>query len=47
MGGSLSSSKDVELSVNGSIAYAAQTPLILNATVRENVLFCETYDEKR
>ena len=33
--------------VNGSVAYCGQTPWILNATVRENILFGEPYEEDR
>ena len=33
--------------VRGSIAYAAQRPFILSASVRENILFGRPYDEER
>jgi ATP-binding cassette subfamily C (CFTR/MRP) protein 1 len=33
--------------VNGSVAYAAQSPWILHATIRDNILFGEAFDEKR
>ncbi|KAG7361469.1 multidrug ABC transporter permease/ATPase [Nitzschia inconspicua] len=33
------------ITLNGSVAYAAQTPWILNATVRENILFGLPFDE--
>lgn len=32
---------------NGSIAYAAQSPWILNATVRDNITFGRPYDEEK
>eukprot|EP00538_Stauroneis_constricta_P012382 CAMPEP_0119570218 /NCGR_PEP_ID=MMETSP1352-20130426/43504_1 /TAXON_ID=265584 /ORGANISM="Stauroneis constricta, Strain CCMP1120" /LENGTH=1567 /DNA_ID=CAMNT_0007619885 /DNA_START=651 /DNA_END=5354 /DNA_ORIENTATION=- len=31
----------------GSVAYAAQTPWILNATLRDNILFGQPYNEER
>lgn len=33
--------------VNGTIAYAAQTAWILNASIKNNILFGNPYDEKR
>jgi ATP-binding cassette subfamily C (CFTR/MRP) protein 1 len=33
--------------VNGSIAYVAQTPWILHASVRDNILFGEDFDDAR
>jgi ATP-binding cassette, subfamily C (CFTR/MRP), member 1 len=36
-----------KITLNGSVAYAAQTPWILNATVRENVIFGLPYDENK
>ncbi len=33
--------------VNEDVAYAAQQPWILNATIRDNVLFGEPYDEEK
>jgi ATP-binding cassette subfamily C (CFTR/MRP) protein 1 len=33
--------------VNGSVAYASQSPWILHATIRDNILFGEAFDEKR
>jgi ABC-type multidrug transport system fused ATPase/permease subunit len=33
------------ITLKGSVAYAAQSPWILNATVRENILFGLPYDE--
>ena len=35
------------VSVSGSVSYASQSAFILNATVRENILFCSTYDQER
>ncbi|KJA15567.1 hypothetical protein HYPSUDRAFT_48272 [Hypholoma sublateritium FD-334 SS-4] len=37
--------KEGELTVSGTIAYAPQSPWILSATVRENILFSHEYDE--
>ncbi|KAH7888221.1 P-loop containing nucleoside triphosphate hydrolase protein, partial [Phlebopus sp. FC_14] len=34
-----------EVVLSGSVAYAAQNPWILSATVRENILFSHEYDE--
>lgn len=31
----------------GGIAYAAQTPWVLNRTIRENILFGQAYNEDR
>lgn len=36
-----------QLAVSGSIAYVPQEAWIFNATVRENILFGEVYDEER
>jgi ABC-type multidrug transport system fused ATPase/permease subunit len=36
-----------EISLQGEVAYAAQSPWILNATVRENILFGKPMDEDR
>jgi len=36
-----------EMNVNGTIAYAAQTAWILNASIRDNILFGQIYDKKR
>ncbi|KAL7486857.1 hypothetical protein ACHAW6_012460 [Cyclotella cf. meneghiniana] len=33
--------------VNGKVSYASQVPFILNATVRDNILFGEPFDEER
>jgi ATP-binding cassette, subfamily C (CFTR/MRP), member 1 len=35
------------ISLNGSVAYAAQTPWILNATIRENILFGLPYEKDK
>ena len=35
-----------EVTLNGNVAYAAQGPWVLNATLRENVLFGSVYDEE-
>ncbi|PVG03951.1 hypothetical protein CPB86DRAFT_748462 [Serendipita vermifera] len=36
-----------EVSFNGSIAYTPQNPWLANATVRDNILFGNPYDEER
>ena len=36
-----------KLYVNGSISYVSQIPWILNATIRDNILFHQLYDEER
>jgi ATP-binding cassette subfamily C (CFTR/MRP) protein 1 len=38
--------KDAIIDIRGSIAYCAQLPWIMNATVKENVLFGHRYDEE-
>ncbi|KAG8546688.1 hypothetical protein GDO81_029970 [Engystomops pustulosus] len=35
------------IAVNGSFAYVAQQAWILNATLRDNILFGKDYDEER
>ena len=35
------------ISLNGTIAYAAQSAWILNATIRDNIIFGKTFDPKR
>ena len=35
------------MTVNGTVAYADQNPWILNDTVRNNILFGETFNEKQ
>lgn len=35
------------VSVSGTIAYCAQTPWILNATVRDNITFGSEYNERK
>ena len=36
-----------EFNINGTISYASQTPFIINATVKDNILFYNKYDEDR
>ena len=38
---------DGSVEVNGRISYTAQTPFIINATVRDNILFGMAYDRER
>jgi len=33
--------------INGSIAYIAQKPWIFNATIKDNILFNNEYDDKK
>ena len=33
--------------VNGSISYVSQIPWIRNATIKDNILFYQPYDEER
>jgi len=33
------------IEINGNIAYMAQKPWILNATIKENIIFDKEYDE--
>ena len=35
------------VSVSGSVSYASQSAFILNATVRENILFTSQYEQER
>jgi ABC-type transport system involved in cytochrome bd biosynthesis fused ATPase/permease subunit len=35
------------VTVNGSIAYAAQRPWLMHGTVRDNILMCSAYEKKR
>ena len=36
-----------EFNIDGTISYASQTPFIVNATLKENILFYSEYDEER
>jgi ABC-type multidrug transport system fused ATPase/permease subunit len=45
--GEIPSASGTELSLDGRISYAAQLPFILNATVRDNILFGSEFDEGR
>ena len=36
-----------EFNIDGIISYASQTPFIINASVKENILFYSEYDEER
>ena len=36
-----------EFNIDGTISYASQTPFIINATVKENILFYSRYNEER
>jgi len=40
-------SGSTKLYVNGSISYVSQIPWIRNATIRDNILFYQPYDEER
>ena len=40
-------SLDSEIQIRGSIAYVPQTPFIMNASLRDNILFGKEYDAKR
>lgn len=42
--GDVNSTSEIEM--HGNAAYASQTPFILNATLRENVLFGKSYDKE-
>jgi ATP-binding cassette subfamily C (CFTR/MRP) protein 1 len=35
------------VSVSGNIAYVPQTPWIMNATLKQNILFGRDFDQKR
>lgn len=37
--------EDGELIIRGSVAYAPQSPWIMSATVKENIIFAHEYDE--
>lgn len=38
---------DGTLTVNGSVCYASQEPWIFEGTIKQNILFTDTYDEDR
>ena len=38
---------DEVVNIRGTIAYVPQTPFIMNATLRDNILFGQPYDEVR
>jgi len=39
-------SKASEITMRGSVAYASQSPFILNATLKDNILFGKEFDQK-
>ena len=43
----LSLARGSKIYVNGSISYVAQIPWIRNATIKDNILFYQPYDEER
>ena len=45
--GELTALPGSKVSLNGSIGYAAQVPFVLNATLRDNILFGSEYDKER
>ena len=40
-------SPDSKVTINGSIAYSAQKPWIMSATVKDNIIFESPYNQKR
>jgi len=40
-------SPDSKITINGSIAYSAQKPWIMSATVKENIVFESAFDQER
>ena len=44
--GEVASVSGTKISMNGRVSYVSQTPFILNATVRDNILFELEYDEE-
>lgn len=39
--------KNSIITINGSVAYAAQKPWIMHGTVRENILFGKAFEKKK
>lgn len=35
------------IKINGSLAYCPQKPWIMSGTVKDNILFCKPYDQKK
>ena len=44
--GEVSSTSETNISTTGKVTYVSQTPFILNATLRDNILFGLPYDEE-
>ena len=45
--GDVAASADFSFDMQGRIAYASQTPFILNTTLKDNILFGTPYDKER
>jgi ATP-binding cassette subfamily C (CFTR/MRP) protein 1 len=43
----MNNSKNSSITVNGSIAYAAQKPWIMHGTVRDNITFCKAFERRK
>ena len=43
----MNNSKRSSITINGSVAYAAQKPWIMHGTVRDNITFCKAYEKRR
>ena len=43
----ISLSNNSKIIINGSISYVSQIPWIRNATIKDNILFYQPYDEER